>query len=68
MALTHCLQDLVEATRKSFAAGLGEWDLQAVESGHPEFKERLLKVGANILAASMRLHALCAACVGLILH
>jgi len=37
------LVDLIEATRKSFAAGMGEWDLQAVEWGHPEFKQRLLK-------------------------
>ena len=34
----------MEATRKSFAAGLGEWDLQAVEWGHPQFKQKLLKV------------------------
>lgn len=39
------LQDLLEATRKAFAAGLGEWDLQALEWGHPEFKQRLLQVG-----------------------
>lgn len=37
-------QDLIDATRKSFAAGLGEWDLQTVEWGHPDFKQQLLKV------------------------
>lgn len=36
--------DLLEATRKSFSAGLGDWDLQAVEWGHGDFKHRLLQV------------------------
>lgn len=36
-------QDLLEATRKAFAAGMGEWDLQALEWGAPRFRERLLQ-------------------------
>ena len=37
-------QDLLAATRKSMAAGMGEWDLQSLDWGHPEFREHLLKV------------------------
>jgi hypothetical protein len=40
------VQDLLEATRKSFASGLGDWDLQAQEWRHPHFKEQLLKVSS----------------------
>eukprot|EP00798_Chlamydomonas_sp_ICE-L_P008714 gene8714-33694_t len=35
--------DLLEATRKSYAAGMGDMDLQQLEWQHPEFKKRLLK-------------------------
>jgi hypothetical protein len=38
-------QDLLEASRKAFSAGMGEWDLQHLEWSHPEFKARLLQVG-----------------------
>ena len=37
-------QDLLAATRKSMAAGMGEWDLQSLDWGHSEFREHLLKV------------------------
>ena len=37
-------QDLLAATRKSMAAGMGEWDLQSLDWGHPEFRQHLLKV------------------------
>ncbi len=46
-----CTQDLLEATRKTFAAGMGEWDLQALDWGNPEFKQRLLQVGRANWAA-----------------
>ncbi|GAX83733.1 hypothetical protein CEUSTIGMA_g11158.t1 [Chlamydomonas eustigma] len=39
----NVFQDLLEATRKSMSAGMGEWDLQSVEWSHDEFREHLLK-------------------------
>jgi hypothetical protein len=43
-ALKCLFKDLLEATRKSMSAGMGEWDLQGLEWSHDEFKQHLLKV------------------------
>ena len=37
-------KDLLAASKKSVAAYMGEWDLQALEWGHPKFRQRLLQV------------------------
>jgi hypothetical protein len=36
---------LLDATRKTFAAGMGEWDLQELQSGNPAIQQSLLQVG-----------------------
>jgi hypothetical protein len=41
-------KDLMAATRKSVASGMGEWDLQALDMGGPEFQQNLLRVGARL--------------------
>jgi hypothetical protein len=38
------LKDLLAASKKSVAAYMGEWDLQALEWGHPKFRQHLLQV------------------------